>query len=37
MELTKQELALLLDAVYFMRIRRLPSFVLHTPLQDPRG
>ena len=31
MELTEQELALLLDGVDFTRIRRLPPFVLHAP------
>lgn len=35
-ELTEHELALLLDGVDFTRIRRLPPFVLHTPLHDPR-
>ena len=34
MELTEQELALLLDGVDFTRIRRLPAFVLHTPQHE---
>ncbi len=37
MELTEQELALLLDGVDFTRIRRLPAFVLRTPPQESRG
>jgi hypothetical protein len=36
MEFTERELALLLDGVDFTRLRRLPPFVLHTPLQYPR-
>ena len=36
MELTEQELALLLDGVDFTRIRRLPSFALHPTLRESR-
>ena len=36
MELTEQEFALLLDGVDFARIRRLPPFALHPPLQESR-
>ena len=36
MELTEQELALLLDGVDFTRIRRLPSFALRPPLHELR-
>ena len=36
MELTEQELALLLDGVDFTRIRRLPEFSLHTPQRESR-
>lgn len=36
MELTEQELALLLDGVDFTRIRRLPPFAFYPPLQESR-
>lgn len=35
-KLTEQELALLLDGVDFTRIRRLPTFALHTPRHESR-